>query len=177
MSPTTLCHQPIACFGITTKTVCLFFPAALPCEQQAHPHLLSGETIDFISLPLQHHLVNDGLINALPRKPCSELRTMSGLPIVSKEARKVALEAASQKAAIAAAAAGGHLQEIRDACKAKCAGRVSSTAALLQRAPVPRQVCRAARCMVWLGTAALPLAGRPSTGLHSFGDLPVCLPS
>ena len=50
---------------------------------------------------------------------------MSGLPIVSQEARKVALEAANQKAAIAAAAAGGHLQEIRNACKAKCAGQVN----------------------------------------------------
>lgn len=108
-----------------------------------------GDTIDCLPLPLQHQLVNDGLINALPREPCSKLRTMSGLPIVSKEARKVALEAASQKAAIATAAAGGHLQEIRDACKAKCAGQVS-----LHCIRIPALLC----CMA---TAALPLAGLP----------------
>ena len=98
--------------------------------------------------------MNDGLINALPREACSELRTMSGLPIVSKEARKAALEAATQKAAIAAAAAGGHLQEIHDACKAKCAGQVSLHCVVVLRGACPVLV-----------TAVLALAGLPRSGL------------
>ena len=151
----TLCCRLVACFGMSTNTVCHPPPAALPRKQWAYLRLQAGETIDLLPLPLQHQLVNDGLINALPREPCSELRALSGLPTVSKEARKVALEAAGRNTAIAAAAAGGHLQEIRDACKAKCVGQVSlhciCTAALL---------CSVAHVLPGDSSAS---AGRPAT--------------
>ena len=65
-----------------------------------------------------------------------------------------ALEAATQKAAIAAAAAGGHLQEIHDACKAKCAGQVSLHCVIVLCGPCPVLV-----------TAVLALAGLPRSGL------------